>query len=528
MKSHYFLIIFIIFIVAIDKMIPTRMAAQIPESLIESCNVIEFGATGNGIEDDTPSIQDAIDSCHQSGGGTVYFPAGTYLSGSIHLKSNIALFLDHGATLLASPDDQDFDPYEELGFENDADHETSFFHFSFIWGEDVERIAILGTGIIDGNRSKRGGPKPIALKRCKSVTIKDVTILNAPNYAISMLGTDYVNIDGVTILNGYCDGIDPDCCRHVRISNCHIESWDDAIVPKSSFSLGHLRPTEYLTITNCQLASNCNAFKLGTESGGDFKYITLSNCIMFNRSFGRPPTSGISLESVDGAHIDGITINNISMNNVRVPIFLRLGNRGRDMEQPIPGSLKNVIISNITATAAEKTCPLTGIPGYNIENITLQNIKITFKGGGTSEQTKIDVPELIEKYPSATMFPELPAYGFYMRHVSDIKLRDIHLSLASPDLRHALFCEDVDNIEIDSFNAGFTKGSESSLKLNQVKKASIRNCRPRDETDVFLKISGKNSERIALWNNDFRGVKKIIEKGEEVSEDAVNLQFYID
>ena len=270
--------------------ISTRISAQIPESLAESFNVLDYGAIGNGVEDDTPSIQDAIDNCHQNGGGTVYFPAGTYLSGSIHLKNNVALFLDHGATLMASPDDQDFDPYEELGFENDADHETSFFHFSFIWGEDVERVAILGTGIIDGNRSKRGGPKPIAFKRCKFITIKDVTILNAPNYAISMLGSDYVNIDGITILNGYCDGIDPDCCRHVRISNCHIETWDDAIVPKSSFSLGYHRSTEYLTVTNCQLATNCNAFKLGTESGGDFKYITLSNCVMFDRSTGRPPT----------------------------------------------------------------------------------------------------------------------------------------------------------------------------------------------------------------------------------------------
>jgi polygalacturonase len=176
-------------------------------------------------------------------------------------------------------------------------------------------VAILGTGMIDVNRTKRGGPKPIALKRCKYVTIKDITIRNAPNYAISMLGTGYVNIDGVNIFNGYYDGIDPDSCRHVRIANCQIETWDDAIAPKASFSLGVRRAVEYLAVTNCILVTNCNAFKLGTESGGGFKYITVSNCVIYNRATGRPPVSGIAIESVDGGDIDGVTISNISMMN---------------------------------------------------------------------------------------------------------------------------------------------------------------------------------------------------------------------
>ncbi len=146
-----------------------------------------FGASGDGKNMDTQAIQMAVDSCAKSGGGTVYFPPGVYLCGSIHLKSEVALYLDHGATLMASSNDEDFDPYENLDFENDADHETSFFHFALIWGEDVKRIVILGSGTIDGNRNKRGGPKPIALKRCQNVTIKDITILNAPNYAISLV-----------------------------------------------------------------------------------------------------------------------------------------------------------------------------------------------------------------------------------------------------------------------------------------------------------------------------------------------------
>jgi hypothetical protein len=157
----------------------------------------------------------------------------------------------------------------------------------------------------------------------------------------------------------------------------------------------------------------------------------------------------------------------------------------------------------------------------------MKNIKMTFKGNGTRDQTRIEVPELIDKYPEATMFKELPSYGFFVRHVSDIKLGDVRLALASPDLRHALFCDNVSNVEIESFNAEFSKGAESSLNFDQVRKASIRNCMPKDETEVFLKVSGKNSERIAIWNNDFSGVKEVFQKGEEVREDAVDDRFNI-
>ena len=487
-------------------------------------NVRDFGAKGDGNTKDTQVIQKAIDLCNGSGGGTITFPPGTYLSGSLHLKSNVALFLDHGATITASKDEADFDPYEKLDFKNDADHETSFFHYALIWGEDVERIAITGTGIIDGNRSKRGGPKPIALKRCKHVTIRDVTILNAPNYAISMLGTDYVNIDGISILNGYCDGIDPDCCHHVRISNCHIECWDDAIVPKASFSLGEHRSTENLTITNCILATNCNAFKLGTESGGDFKYITLSNCVMFDRPGMSAPMAGIALESVDGSNIAGIAVSNISMKNVRAPIFLRLGNRGRDQATPVPGTLKDVVISNIIATGAEHTCALSGLPNHPIEDVQLENIRITYKGGGSLEQTKIKVPEQVAKYPDARMFGDLPAYGFYVRHVNGLKLHNVSLALQSPDLRHAVVCENAADLDVESLAALATEGAESALKFVQVKDALIRGCNPVTGTEVFLKVFGASSSGIALLGNDFSKVKKAAILGDEVGEKAVAVQ----
>jgi hypothetical protein len=484
-------------------------------------NVLKHGAKGDGQAKDTRAIQAAIDACHRNGGGTVGFPAGNFLSGSLHLKSGVVLHLDHGATLLASKDEADFDSYEKLDFKNAADRETSFFHHALVWAEDVERIAITGTGTIHGNRSRRGGPKPIALKRCKHVTVRDITIRDAPNYGISLLGTDYVVIDGVTILNGYSDGIDPDCCHHVRIANCHIESWDDAIVPKTSFSLGQRRSTENLTVTNCVLATNCNAFKLGTESGGDFRNITVSNCVLFARPGMRPPVSGISLLSVDGAIIDGVTISNIAMTGVRCPLFLRLGNRGRDLEKPIPGDLRNVVISNVVADGAQWPCAIAGIPGHPVEGVTLDNLRLSYQGGGTREQSQVEVPEQVARYPSADMFGVLPAYGVWCRHARDLHLAGLRLRWQAPDLRSAVLCEDVSELAIDSLEARQAKEGAAVLRFRQVRDALLRGCRPEEGTGVFLEVSGAQSRVISLMTNDFSKVRKPVELAGDVPEQSV-------
>jgi len=306
-------------------------------------SVREFKAKGDGLAKDTAAIQAAIDEAARQGGGVVFFPAGSYLSGSIHLKRQVSLDLAPGAVILASPDEKDFDPYEALDYDSHADKETTYFHYALIAADGASDISIVGRGVIDGNRTKRGGPKPISIKNSSHIAIRGITVRNAPNYSISFLGCDYVDVDGVTILNGYADGIDPDCSRFVRISNCFIESRDDAICPKTSLALGRRRPTEHVTVTNCILSSRTNNFKLGTESSGDFKDIALSNCVMFQMAGERRAHSGISIESVDGANIDGVVISNVAMRDVEAPIFIRLGNRGRGLNPATPGGLANVL-----------------------------------------------------------------------------------------------------------------------------------------------------------------------------------------
>jgi len=464
-------------------------------------NVLNFGAKGDGLTKDTRAVQSAIDSCFAHGGGTVCFPSGIYLCGSLHLRSNIALYLDHGSVIRMSKDNEDFDPYEKLDFKNAGDKETSFFHYALLCGEDLEHIAILGTGIVDGNRIKRGGPKPIALKRCSQVIIRDITLKNAPNYNISMLGTDFVNISGVTILNGYSDGIDPDGCKNVRISDCYIDSFDDAIVPKASYSLGYLRSVENLTVTNCILASNCNAFKFGTESGGGFKNVTVSNCTVIARKVGKPADAGIALESVDGAEIEGVTITNISMASIISPIFLRLGNRGRDMATPKPGYLRNVLISHITATGATQASLITGIPGYPIENITIDHLLIAYKGGGSFKGDIESVPELIKEYPDSDMFGAIPSWGFYVRHAKNLKLQDIDLTLEHPEKRNAFIFEDVAQLWIRAVTASRSEEAPAILHFKDVKQVVISDCPIPADPATFMTVPENQKSEIQLAGN---------------------------
>jgi hypothetical protein len=510
-------------------------------------NVRSFGAMGDGTTKDTAAVQRAIDSAAKSG-GTVYFAPGTYLCGSLHLRSNVNVNLDSGATILGSKDNADYDPIESLGFKNDADSETSFFNYALIWGEGVEHIAITGMGTIDSNYIRRKGPKTIALKRCNDVQIRGIRTLNSPNYAISLLGTDNVVIDSVTILNAFADGIDPDACRNVRISNCHIESHDDAIVPKTSFSLGEHRASENITVTNCYLATIAQCFKLGTESGGDFKRIAVSNCVMAGLAPEAPAVGGIALESVDGAHIDGVVVSNITMVNVRAPIFLRLGNRGRDMATPVPGSFRHVSISSVVATNATLTSSITGIPGHPIEGVTLSDVRIMYRAGEIFTANLGEVAEQIAVYPAPRMFGPLPAYGLYVRHADDITLRNVHLSYEDDYCRitttdrsqiswskeavpapsapgnagPALVCDDVSKLTIESFASRASEG-HPVVRFANVREAMLLGSRAPEKTGAFVEVSGAMSRNISLIGNSFQGATKPIVIHPEVKRKTVQL-----
>jgi hypothetical protein len=472
-------------------------------------NIRDYGAKGDGVTKDTAAIQAAIDAAEKQGGGEVHIPPGRYISGTIRLKNYVTLYLEAGATLAESPDNEDFDKYEELPFKSVSDEETTYFHYGLVTADGVHNIGIVGQGTIDGNRTHRNGPKTIALKSSQYITIQGITVQNSPNYSVSFWGCDYVNVIGVTVLNSYADGIDPDASRYVRIANCYVESADDAICPKASPSMGYARPTEHLTVTNCVLRTNANNFKFGTESSGDFKDVAASNLVMLPREKSHPPDSGISLEAVDGAHIDGVVISNISMQGVRIPIFIRRGNRGRGLTHPTPGTLQNISISNVVATGAMETSDISGLPGYPVERVLLDGINITMQGG-RKEAKGLDVPEFPDKYPQAGMFGILPAFGFYTRHAEGLTMTNVQVRWDNVDARPAMVFDDVKALDLDGFRAGTMSGSQPMVWMNNVVDALVRGSRPVP-TETFLRLSGDQTSDIKLSGNDFTRVQQPVE-----------------
>lgn len=477
-------------------------------------DVRKFGAKGDGKALDSPAINKAIDAAAAAGGGTVFFPAGTYRSFSIRLKSNIGLYISHGATILAAdPRDGDgkYDAAEPNAFDQYQDFGHSHWHNSLIWGENLENISITGPGRIwgkglvrTGNQSRTKeqndalanvvpdpkaapfgypsqrdalepgwGNKSIALKLCRNVIIRDISILQGGHFGILATGVDNLTIDNVKIDTNR-DGINVDSCKNVRISNATINSpFDDGICLKSSLGLGYARATENVTITNCQVSgydvgtlldgtykrdyraangtfSPTGRIKFGTESNGGFKNITINNCV-FDYS------RGLALEAVDGALLEDVTISNITMRDIsNSPIFLRLGSRLRGPEATTKvGALRRVIISNVVVHNANPKYAsiISGIPGHMIEDVRLSNIRVYAQGGGTKEQAALNPPEREVIYPEPAMFGDLPAYGFFIRHVKGLQVRDVELSYLKPDLRSPFWLNDVSGISFINLKA---------------------------------------------------------------------------
>jgi len=458
-------------------------------------NVRDFIAADNGATLVTNAINKAIEACSAAGGGTVYFPAGTYQSGSIRLKSNITLHFDAGATLLGAPNDINaYDLPEDNPFDMYQDFGHSHWHNSLIWGEGLENIAITGRGLIVGaggsiDESVVGAAnKTIALKLCKNIAIKDITIRDAGHFAVLPTGCDNMIIDGVTV-DSNVDGINLDCCRNVRVSNCSINTpIDNALCLKTSYALGEKRVTENVTITNCLLSgfaegslldgsmnikgSQNGGIKFGTESNGDFRNVVISNCV-FDAC-----DNALTIGTADGGTIENVTVSNITMrNNQGAPIFIRLANRGRGPGTPSVGKIRDINISNVFAKCSYRemtpgwpwrvSSHITGIPGHPVENVSLSNIKIIYDGAGTKEDAASVPPDKEQAFYH--LDATLPAYGFFLSHARGIAFRNVRVGFEKEDKRPALYCEDVDGLELDNFKAERAADGEPSVVLKNVR-----------------------------------------------------------
>ena len=497
------------------------------ESAPPEFDVRRFGAAGDGRTLDTAAINGAIRAVAAAGGGTVVFPAGDYLCHSIRLCSHLTLRLGAGATLIAAdppppgePGGYDAPEAAPPNLHQDFGH--SRFRNSLIWGEHLEHVTILGPGLIHGRGLSRGngrvalpvggvarqppghlpdvleadgviepladpaiqpgefgyphaldvlpagvGNKTIALRECRNVILRDLTILHGGHFAVLAAACANVTVDNLFIDTNR-DGIDIDACANVRIANCSVNSpWDDGICIKSSCGFGGLRPVENVTVTNCYVSGfeegtlydgtrsrvirhrggPIGRIKLGTEASGGFRNIAITNCVF---EFCR----GLALEQVDGAEMTDVVISNLTMRDVmNAPIFIRLGGRLRTPASAPAGGVRRIAISHVVASgvAPDHGIFIAGIPGHPVTEVSLDDIQLGFRGGGTAAEARRTVPEMIDGYPEPMLFGVLPAWGVYVRHAARIQMRHITLGLLAAEARPAVVLDDVAAVTVAAF-----------------------------------------------------------------------------
>ena len=444
-------------------------------------NVRDFGAAGDGVKIDSPAINAAIEAAAAKGGGVIYFPKGVYSSYSIRLKDNITLRLDEGAVIKAAKPtaEQGYDIAEPNEWDMYQDFGHSHWKTSLIWGIGLKNLKFEGKGLIDGTDALsrglgRQGPiaeanKAIALKECKNVTIKGISLLNSGHFSLLLTGVDNLVIDNV-LCDTNRDAFDIDCCANVKITNCVVNSLnDDGIVLKSSYGLGYPKATENVLIKNCTVSGYdpgtvyygtygtsitaapdrdgpTGRVKFGTESNGGFKNIRIEN-ITFKRC------RGLALETVDGALIENIKVRHLRMDDIwNSPIYIRIGDRMRGPKELPASKAHNIEISDVVVTNCDTRYALliVGLPGNPVENVTLRDIHIQYKGGLTKEDVRLQRGANSFFFGRNSGYPEpsahgiQPAWGLSMQHARNIKFKNVTMELMQPDEREKIFLDDVE------------------------------------------------------------------------------------
>ena len=416
-------------------------------------NIRDYGALPKKSRLCTKAIQQAIDDCSNHGGGRVVIPKGKWYSGAIVLKSGVTLHLSKDAILFGStkPSDYVLNPTAKI-----------IMTTQLIYAGSATNIGISGEGTIDGrgksftdeacNRYMVTRPMLIRFDRCKNVTISDVTLRNAGVWMQHYYECDRLTIKNIKVWN-YCnvcnDGLDITGCSDVLVSGCVIDSDDDAICLKTT----SLTPCQNVRVENCTVGTHCNALKIGSETVGDFKNIIFTNCRVVPAGSKkvingtRIAVAALAVESIDGAAISDVTFSNITVQGSESPIFIRLGRRndtyGKKLGKQLKGSIRGVTISDVTVTGAGNTgSSITGVPGQVVEDVRLNNVSITHKGGAQRVASPRDNREKSE--PNAMMWGMLPAKGFFVKHAKNVRMNKVKLISTVADQRPEVVKEEVE------------------------------------------------------------------------------------
>jgi polygalacturonase len=491
-------------------------------------NILDYGATGHKDDDARPAIQSAIDLCAAAGGGTVYVPPGEYTSGQIRLRSYVRLYIEAGATVFVSKNSRVFDQGQTA---------------TFIYGEDLQKISIEGRGTIDGQSEYEwrlsefddayirpnqllmtalgkplmrpfpsGHPKEtifprmVLLIRCKDVRIAGLSFIRSRSWNINPYACERVIIDGIYINSSlkegvWADGIDPDGCKDVRISNSTIETGDDAIVFYSSNAWGPALACENITVTNCRLSSASSALKFCDGNMVSIRKVAVDNCVITTSN------RGIAFMVFNQGYVSDVVLSNLVVECVRFdwfwwgdgdPIHFDIKRiseidpkRPREKDPPV-GAIRNVLIRNVIARG-QGSCRINGHPESWLDGLSVENVKLFLSADPTA-------------------YAEKAVHAMDFRWARDLKLRDVEVvwdKPASEKWRSALYLEDVQGLDLDGFAGRPAQaGTETPVVvLNQVQDAVIRSSKPREGSSLFLQVSGDKSRGIVLTGNDLRKSK---------------------
>jgi hypothetical protein len=489
-----------------------------PFLLAKDYNVLAFGAVPDGKTLNTTMIQAAIDQANADGGGRVIIPPGRFLSGSVVLKSKVEFHLEKNAVLLGSTHPEDYIKLHD---------NTCVGYKALVLAYGVDDIAITGKGELDGQgallarnidslfyigkidtvayelQERRPKwflrPQVIQFMNCKNIQVTDVTIKNAACWVQTYVLCENLNISKIRVESDAFwnnDGIDIVDCRKVRITDCYINSADDGICLKSYLGfIYYTHPTiqycDSIYIANCTIRSSACAVKFGTASFGGFKNVVIENIKVFDTF-----RSAIAVEMVSGGILENIIVNNVKATNTGNAIFIRLGQQHRQQ----PGTLRNMVIKNMKVEVPFERCDyayeirgpelpffhnvfpasITGVPGFPVENVTLENIEITYPGRGNRAYAHMpisrlkEVPEQANKYPEFSMFGELPAWGMYVRHVDGLTMRNVKMKIKAPDYRPAMVFDDVKRLDLQAIDIVGDEKPGDPVVLQDVEKVEVK------------------------------------------------------
>ncbi|MGC1186725.1 MAG: glycosyl hydrolase family 28 protein, partial [Candidatus Acidiferrales bacterium] len=515
-------------------------------------NIRDFGAKGDGATLDTAAVQAAIDACTRDQGGTVLVPAGVFAIGTVELKSNVTLHLANSAKLLGTADGKQYHHVDAIPLSGDSTLGDG--NVGLIFAVKADNVTIEGHGTIDGQGAQfhsavRGTLPPAGIGgdnrpyhllfyQCKNLTLRDIFLNDSAYHSVRIIQSTFVNIDGLRIynrVNGNNDGFHFISCQHVHVSNCTVQSQDDACALFGS--------CQFITITNCSFSTRWSVFRFG---GGEAENITISNCLIYE-TYGCP----IKMRCGPNSRFENISFSNLVMTNVTGPISIGLGDPPRrpgaasasetGMAAGAPGVVRNISFRGIVATVVVpvplpdypypgtyqpgeiKSCiAVNGAGDTFIENIRFDDVQVTFAGGGTAADAAVrDVPKVAGEYYEAGIFP---AYGIYARRVRGLSLANVRFQVSAPELRPALVLDHVEDAAINGLSAQGNPQSESLLRFIATRDVLLTASRVLTPSAVFLQVEGADSKDIIVDGGDLSEADEPLAFRADATEDSVKLR----